>query len=100
MSKLDTLLKSIPLYANLEETQRLQSTPNGLVEVAAQVTDVSNQLTSELLSEIAEELSQRDVQGCIKDPERAEEFRISGNETFGKGDYLIAAHRFKWLNFP
>lgn len=94
MSQLEVLLKSIPLYANLEETERLQAGPDGLIQVAAQVISVTEQLASELLAEIAVELSQRDVQGCVKDPQRAEELRISGNEAFAKGEYLIAAHRF------
>jgi len=91
---MDVLLKSIPLYTNQEEIQKLQSEPNAEELVAAQISAVIKELASELLASVATELSSPNVHGCVKDFNKAEERRISGNALFSKGKYLEAVQEF------
>jgi hypothetical protein len=91
---MDVLLKSIPIYTNQEEIQRLQLEPNAETLVADQISAVVNELASELLASVATELASPNVHGCIKDLTKAEELRTSGNAFFAKGKYLAAVAKF------
>jgi hypothetical protein len=91
---MDVLLKSIPLYTNQEEIQKLQSEPNAEELVAEQISAVIKELASELLASVVTELSSPNVHGCVKDFTKAEELRISGNALFSKGKYLEAVQEF------
>jgi SET domain/Tetratricopeptide repeat len=91
---MDVLLKSIPLYINHEEIQKLQSQPNAEELVANQVAAVIDELASELLASVAAELSSPNVVGCVKNLSQAEELRTSGNASFSKGKYLEAVELF------
>lgn len=94
MGDLEVLLKSVPLYINLDEVQRQQAGPDPEAAVAASVGDVIRQLAGELLAGVAGELASPGIQGCVKDPARGEELRVEGNRAFGAGDYAAGVHRF------
>jgi hypothetical protein len=91
---MDVLLESVPLYTNQEEIRNLQSQPNAEELVADQISGVIAELASDLLTSVAAELSTPNVAGCIKNFEKAEELRISGNALFSKGKYLQAVELF------
>ncbi|KAG7672585.1 hypothetical protein Ndes2526B_g08893 [Nannochloris sp. 'desiccata'] len=91
---MEVLLKSITLYTNQEEIQKLQSQPNAEELVAEQISAVINELASELLTSVATELSSPNVYGCVKDFDKSEELRTSGNALFSRGKYLEAVQQF------
>ena len=98
MSGLDILLKSVPIYTNIDEVRRLQAEePNhdaNLEQVSALVDSAIDQMSAQVLADVVVELTQPNVQGCVKDPQEGEKFRSAGNEAFAQKNYETAIRFF------